>query len=98
MDSSSVHFVFHVVTHFAAGVAAVDATGYKAESGRHLTIADGSVTADSNGFTVGPAALDSFEWNHVNDQIAGASFSQTATAYDRFRSEERRVGRGGRSR
>src|SRR5205823_1699041 len=66
------------------GVAAVDATGYKTEAGRHLTITDGSIHADSNGFTVGPAALDSFEWNHVNDQTAGAQFHQTATAYDRF--------------
>src|SRR2546422_221181 len=74
----------NLVTHFSAGVAAVDATGYKTESARHLTITDASIHADSNGFTVGPAALDSFEWNHVNDQIAGASFSQTATAYDRF--------------
>src|SRR3989475_10959604 len=39
----------NLVTHFTAGVAAVDATGYKTESGRHLTITDGSVTADSNG-------------------------------------------------
>src|SRR2546426_12818983 len=55
--------VYNLVTHFSAGVAAVDATGYKTESGRHLTITDGSVTADSNGFTVGPAALASFEWD-----------------------------------
>src|SRR5206468_410573 len=74
----------NLVTHFAAGVAAVDATGYTAESARHLTITDGTVAASSNAFTVGPAALASFDWNHVNDQIAGAAFSQTATAYDRF--------------
>src|SRR5437867_780199 len=74
----------NLVMHFAAGVAAVDATGYTAESLRHLTITDGSVAASSNAFTVGPAALARFAWNHVNDQTAGAQFHQTATAYDRF--------------
>src|SRR2546427_4183773 len=97
----------NLVTHFSAGVAAVDATGYTAESARHLTITDGSIHADSNGVTVGPAALASFDWNHVNDQTAGVQFHQTATAYDRFgnvktdylgRSAERRDGKERRTR
>src|SRR2546427_9268061 len=99
--------VFHNLTHISAGVAAVDATGYKTESARHLTITDGSVTADSNCFAFGRAALASFEWNPVNDQTAGAQFHQTATAYDRFgnvktdylgRSAERRDGKERRTR
>src|SRR5436309_12162636 len=72
------------ISHFAAGVAAVDATGYTAESARHLTITDGTVTADSNASTVGPGAMAGCDWKHVKDQIAGAAFRQTATAYDRF--------------
>src|SRR5437773_1878301 len=73
-----------MVSHLVGGVAVEDATGYTEESGRHLTITDGSVAESSNAFTVGPAALASFEWNHVNDQTAGVQFHQTATAYDRF--------------
>jgi len=48
---------FHNATHFSAGVAAVDATGYKAETGRNLTITDGSVTATSNNFALPTMAL-----------------------------------------
>src|SRR2546422_130624 len=57
---------------------------YMALSRSHLTITDGTVVASSNAFTVGPAALASFAWSHVDDQTAGAQFHQTATAYDRF--------------
>src|SRR5438105_4455085 len=78
----------HNATHFTNGAALVDATAYATESGRHLSISDSSgsptVSADSNDFTVGPAALDSFSWSHINDQTAGAPFSATATAYDAY--------------
>src|SRR5437773_2045662 len=73
-----------MLMRFVAGVAAVAVTSYKTESARHLTITDGSIHADSNGFAVGPAALASFEWSPVEDQTAGVQFHPTATAYDRF--------------
>src|SRR3989442_15997394 len=47
-------------------------------------ITGGWGAASSSAFRVGAAGLASFEWNHVNDQTAGAQFHQTATAYDRF--------------
>src|SRR5207302_768697 len=79
---------FDGTPHFTNGAALVDATAYATESGRHLTISDSSgsptVSANSNDFTVGPAALDSFSWSHLNDQTAGAGFSATATAYDAY--------------
>src|SRR5207302_14504 len=79
---------FDGTPHFTNGAALVDATAYKTESGRHLSISDSSgsptVSADSNDFTVGPAALASFSWSHINDQTAGSPFSATATAYDAY--------------
>src|SRR5439155_30056 len=80
---------FDGTPHFTNGAALVDATAYATESGRHLTISDSSgsptVSANSNDFTVGPAALYSFSWSSIADpQTAGVQFHPTATAYDAF--------------
>src|SRR5207253_1778468 len=80
---------FDGTPHFTNGAALVDATAYKTESGRHLSISDSSgsptLSADSNDFTVGSAALYSFSSSSTgHPQTAGAQFHPTATAYDAF--------------
>src|SRR5205823_2048638 len=79
---------FDGTPHLTHGAALVDATAYKTESGRHLTITDSSasptVSANSTYFTVGPAALDSFSFPPRRAPALGAPFSATATAYDAF--------------
>jgi hypothetical protein len=48
---------------FAQGAATTSVTAYRAESGRQLTVADGAVSASSNAFNVGPAAVDSLRFS-----------------------------------
>src|SRR5947209_13545205 len=77
---------FDGTPHFTNGAALVDATAYKTESGRHLSISDSSgsptVSADSNDFTVGPAALASFSWSPINDPTTASALSATAATPD----------------
>src|SRR5439155_8766237 len=70
--------------HFTAGIATVNATGYKAEDTRFLTITDGSVSANTNNFTMKPGALFRFAWDGISDATAGVHFHPTVTAYDAY--------------
>src|SRR5205807_5989915 len=50
-----------------------------------LQVLDGSVSASSSQFDVGPDSLDHFEFALIaNSHVAGGAFQVTATAYDRF--------------
>jgi hypothetical protein len=80
-----VSVAFHnITTRFTNGVAQVDATGYTAESGRHLIITDSPVTKTSGDFTINPATLNHFGIANIGTQTAGQSFSVTATAEDAY--------------
>jgi hypothetical protein len=72
---------------FSNGVAS-NFTDYSTEPspGTKITITDGSATASTSMFTVGPAALGSFKWTTppVGPYVAGASISATAKAYDLY--------------
>lgn len=70
---------------FVGGVATISgAVGYKAESGRTITVTDGAVD-DSVTFTVGPADLAAFKWTSIaTPQTANATFSIEAKAYDAY--------------
>ena len=63
------------------------AVGYKAESGRKMTVKD-SVTlaqSSSNAFTVVPADVASFTFSTVNNVKAGATIpSVTVSAFDQY--------------
>ena len=61
-------------------------TAYRTGSGIHLTVADGSASGSSTGFTVGPAGLAGFTVDTViPDQTAGTAFPIVSmTAHDEF--------------
>ena len=73
-----------VAVTWNAGVGAVAATTYRAETGRTLTVADGSVTKVSGQFDVVPGQLGRFAVAPVASQTAGVQFTVSATAYDKW--------------
>ena len=69
------------------------AVGYKAESGRHVTVTDSATNATSDSddfavadqFTVVPAAVDRYTFSTIGDVDAGDTIpSITVTAYDTY--------------
>src|SRR2546426_556666 len=83
-DPCTPETVFHNLTHFAAGVAAVDATGYKTESGRHLTITVFFLMIRRPPRSTLFPYTTLFRSSSVADQTAGVQFHPTATAFDAF--------------
>ena len=69
---------------WASGVASASVTAFNAESGRSVTATDGSATGTSNSFTVAPGPIDHFTFATILDQVAGAAFNVTATAFDQW--------------
>ncbi len=71
------------------------AKGYETDSGRNLTVSDGSATGSSNEFSVGPAGLGSFTLAALAaDPIAGTPFGTTVTAYDVYGNVKTNYGGG----
>ena len=69
---------------WADGVSAGTFVDYKAEH-THLTVTDGSITADSSSFDVAPGPLTSFAWSGPGaSQTAGVPFGATVTASDAY--------------
>ena len=69
---------------WASGVASASVTAFNAESGRSVAATDGSATGTSNSFTVAPGPIDHFTFATIPDQVAGAAFNVTATAFDQW--------------
>ena len=60
-------------------------TAYVTGSNEQLTVTDGTISAPSGAFDVGPDSLDHFEFASIdNSHKAGDSIPVTLTAYDKF--------------
>ncbi|MCK5146081.1 hypothetical protein KAR48_04955 [bacterium] len=72
-------------TNFTAGQWTGNVNVQKAHASNHITVSESGKSGDSNDFIVSPAALDYFAFGTINSpQSAGADFSITIAAYDRF--------------
>ncbi len=72
------------VLSFTNGIGSGSVTGYKVETGRTVTVTDGSVTAQSTPFDIGPGALASLDFSAIPAQSAGVAFPVTVTASDAY--------------
>ncbi len=73
---------------FVGGINDGPFTDYQTEPGQGtaITVTDGSATATSSSFVVGPAAIGSFTWTTPpgSEQVAGTNITASVTAYDTY--------------
>ena len=70
--------------NWTAGTNSTNVTPFAAETGRHVTVTDGSASGTSAAFDASHASLHHFNIATVADQTAGNVFSVSATAVDQW--------------
>ena len=69
---------------FSAGIRTVSVSISMVDTDITISTSEGEASGTSNSFNVNPDVLDHFDFDLINDQVAGVPFSITITAHDAY--------------
>jgi hypothetical protein len=69
---------------FSAGIGTVSVSISMVDTDITISTSEGEASGTSNSFNVNPDVLDHFDFDLINDQVAGVPFSITITAHDAY--------------